>query len=143
MKKLLIITTILILIFSGCEKRFMKDSDLVNSTWVLSYIQDTKSNVITNYPVDAARKISIVFNNSSDNISFSGICNAGSGKYSCDSQSGELKVTDLGTTMIGCKYVEWETYTIQNLYSATSYKISGASLTINSGGNYNLYFTRY
>jgi hypothetical protein len=74
------------------------------------------------------------------------ICNyrlhGGAGTYSLSSNSGEIKFTNLGTTLIGCKYAEWEGYTIQNLYVAFRYKINGSSLEIYSNGAYNLYFAQ-
>jgi len=120
----------------------MKDTDLLETTWFLSYIQDTKTQAITNYPSDAAKKISIIFSDSSNDIGFSGICNGGAGTYTYSTNTGEIKVTDLGTTLIWCKYVEWETYTVQNLSYASSYKIDGNDLVIYSNGMYNLYFTK-
>ncbi len=134
----------LLLIFAscfGCKKENHIDTDLLKAKWILSHIQDTKTNVITQYPSDAAKTISIEFSNTSDIISFWGICNGGSGTYTYSSVTGEIKVTDLITTLIGCKYVEWETYTVQNLYYASSYKINGNDLIIYSTGAYNLYFT--
>jgi hypothetical protein len=74
-------------------------------------------------------------------VSFSGICNGGEGTYSYSSINGTIKITNLGTTLIDCKYAEWEGYTIQNLYTAFRYKINGNSLEIYSNGAYNLYFT--
>jgi heat shock protein HslJ len=126
----------------ACEKESHIDADLLKTKWILSYIQDTKTSIITQYPSDAAKTISIEFSNTSDIISFWGICNGGSGTYTYSSVTGEIKVTDLITTLIGCKYVEWETYTVQNLYYASSYKINGNDLIIYSTGEYNLYFTK-
>ena len=140
MKKIAIFSFSLVLIGTGCKKT--ADADLLKIKWVLSYIQDTKTNAIKNYPSDAARKISIVFTDSLDILSFSGICNGGAGTYSLSSNSGEIKFTNLGTTLIACKYVEWEEYTIQNLYNAFRYKINGSSLEIYSNSAYNLYFTQ-
>jgi heat shock protein HslJ len=139
MKKAIFILVILISCF-GCKKDSLNDTDLLKNSWILSYIQDTKTQAITNFPIDASKKISIEFNDPSDIISFSGICNGGAGTYTYSS-SGEIKVTDLITTLIGCKYVEWETYTLQSLYYASSYKIDGNDLVIYSNGAYNLYFT--
>jgi heat shock protein HslJ len=139
MKKIEIFSFILILVGTGCKKT--ADADLLKVKWVLSYIQDTKTNAIKNYPSDAARKISIDFTDSLNILSFSGICNGGAGTYSYSSNSGEIKLTNLGTTLIDCKYAEWEGYTIQNLYAAFRYKINGSSLEIYSNGTYNLYFT--
>jgi len=141
MKKTIFILVIIIACF-GCKKGSLNDTDLLKTTWILSYIQDTKTQAITNYPSDATKKISIVFNDPSDIISFSGICNNGEGTYTYSSITGEIKVTDLGTTLIWCKYVEWETYTVQSLHYALSYTISGNNLAIYTSGTYNLNFTR-
>jgi heat shock protein HslJ len=141
LKKTIFILVIIISCF-GCKKDSLNDTDLLNTKWILSYIQDTKTQAITNYPSDATKKISIVFNDTSDIISFSGICNGGAGTYTYSSITGEIKVTDLGTTLIYCKYVEWETYTVQSLHYASSYKINGNNLAIYTGGAYNLYFTK-
>jgi heat shock protein HslJ len=142
MKKILIFSSILILVGFGCKKANEKDADLLNSTWILSYIQDTKTDAITNYPKDAPRRISIVFTDSLNILSFSGICNGGSGTYSYTASTGAIKITNLGTTLIACKDVEWEIYTTQNLNAAFSYKINGNNLVIYSNGTYNLYFTQ-
>ena len=139
MKKIAILSFILILVGTGCKKT--ADADLLKVKWVLSYIQDTKTNAIKNYPSDAARKISIDFTDSLNVISFSGICNGGWGTYSYSFSTGSIKVTNLATTQIGCQFGEWEGYTIQNLYTAFRYKIYGSSLEIYSNGAYNLYFT--
>lgn len=141
MKKTIFILVIIITCI-GCKKDSLNDIDLLKTKWTLSYIQDTKTQTITNYPIDATKKISIVFNEPSDIISFSGVCNGGAGTYKYSSITGEIKVTDLITTLIGCKYVEWETYTVQSLHYASSYKISGNNLAIYTSGAYNLYFTR-
>jgi heat shock protein HslJ len=142
MKKILIFSFIIVLAGLGCEKAGVKDADLLNTKWILSSIQDTKTNAIINYPGDAAKKISIVFTDSLSVISFSGICNAGGGTYLFSASTGAIKITDLSTTKIGCKYDEWETYTVQNLYYAYSYKINVDNLIIYSDSAYNLYFNR-
>jgi heat shock protein HslJ len=140
-KKTILILVIIVSCF-GCKKDTLKDAKLLNTKWILSYIQDTKTHAITHYPSDATKRISIVFNGTLDVISFWGICNGGAGTYTYSSVTGEIKVTDLGTTLIWCKYVEWETYTVQNLNYASSYKIDGNDLVIYSNGAYNLYFTK-
>jgi heat shock protein HslJ len=142
MKKILIFSFIIILVGFGCKKASVKDADLLKIKWILSYIQDTKTNTITNFPRDASGKISIVFTDSLNVISFSGICNGGSGTYSYSSSTGAITISNLLTTLIGCKYVEWETYTIQSLYKAFSYKINGDTMVIYSNGAYNLYFNQ-
>jgi heat shock protein HslJ len=130
------------LIGNGCKETNLKDAGLLNNKWILSFIQDTKTQAITNYPGDATGKISISFSGSSNDIGFNGLCNNGAGKYSYTSSTGEIKITDLATTLIYCKYVEWETYTVQNLYYASGYMINGNDLVIYSKGTYNLAFTK-
>ncbi len=141
MKKIIFILIIIISCF-GCKKDNLNDSDLLKTTWILSNIQDTKTQAITNYPSDAVKTISIEFTNSSNTIFFRGVCNVGSGTYTYSSRTDKIKVTDLITTEIYCKYYEWETYTVQNLYYASSYKIDGNDLVIYSNGEYNLHFTK-
>ena len=134
---------ILIIIFFcfGCKKDSLNDNDLLKKTWILSYIQDTKTQAITIFPGDAAKTISIEFTGKSNQLFFRGICNVGSGTYCYSSTTDKIKVTDLITTEIYCKYYEWETYTVQNLYYASSFEIDGNDLVIYSNGEYNLYFT--
>jgi META domain. len=141
MKKIVIFSLILILVGIGCKKANEKDADLLKVNWVLSYIQDTKTNAIKNYPSDAARKISIDFTDSLNIFSFSGVCNGGAGTYSYSSSTGTIKIS-VGTTFIYCNYVEWEEYATQNLNAAFSYKINGNNLVIYSNGSYNLFFTQ-
>ncbi len=150
MKKILIFSFIMVLVGFGCKKATVQDADLLKTTWILSYIQDTKTNGITNYPSNETSKISIVFTDSLNIISFNGICNGGWGTYSyypsSTSSSGAIKITDLVTTInycINCEYCsEWESYTTQNLDSAFSYKINGNNLVIYSHGSYNLDFNK-
>lgn len=139
MKKIFIYSLVLVFIVGGCKKGSSKQPALINTKWVLTYIQDTKSNLINNYPADESKKIVIDFADSMDVISFSGICNSGAGKYSYSS-TGTLKITDMATTKIACKYVEWESYTIQSLQEAYSFNINGNNLIIYTNGDYNLYF---
>lgn len=136
------ICLILILVAPGCSKKSSQDADLLNSTWVLSYIQSTSTNAIMTYPSDEAKKISIVFTSSDNKVSFSGICNSGSGTFSFLQNAGGISVQNIVTTKVGCQYVEWEAFTTQNLDNATSFRIDGNNLVIYSGGDYNLYFTK-
>jgi len=141
MKKTIFILLILICCF-GCKKDNLNDTDLLKTKWTLSYIKDTKTQAITNFPSDAAKTISIEFTDESNLLFFRGICNVGSGTYCYSSITDKIKVTDLITTEIYCKYYEWETYTLQNLYNASNYILNGTELVIFSTGAYNLYFTK-
>ena len=143
MNKILIFSFIMFLVGFGCKKESLKDADLLKTKWTLSYIQDTKTNAITHYPSDASRKISIVFDDSLNVVSFSGICNGGAGTYTYSSLTGAIKISGIPTTKIYCNYVKWEGYTTQNLTNAFSYKINENNLVIYSNGAYNLYFTKH
>jgi hypothetical protein len=141
MKKTIFILVIIISCF-GCKKDSLNETDLLKTKWTLSYIKDTKTQAITNFPSDAAKTISIEFTDKSNVIYFRGICNVGSGTYCYSSITDKIKVTDLITTEIYCKYYEWETYAIQNLSYASDYKINGVNLVIYSSDAFNLHFTR-
>jgi heat shock protein HslJ len=142
MKKILIFIFIMVLVGFGCKKAAVQDGDLLKTKWTLSCIQDTKTGAITNYPSDEKNKISIVFIDSLNVISISGICNGCTGTYSYSSPNGEINIVILGCTQVACKYDEWEGYTTQNLNTAFNYKINGNNLAIYSNGAYNLYFNQ-
>ncbi len=132
----------IILALTGCKKEKNQDAELLNIKWILKSIQKTSDNVSIDYPADASKNISIIFTDSLRTILFNGICNNGSGKYSYSPQKGEIKVENLMTTLIGCNYVAWETYTAQNLIDAFRYNIDGNILVIYSKGEYNLFFQK-
>jgi len=137
-----IVILIVISLFCGlsCRKTESDNSDLIGTKWTLSTVQDTKANTVLAFPDDASRKISIVFTDSLNTLIFSGICNGGTGSYSINSDQGTLTVLNLGATKIYCKYAEWERYTLENLNTSFSYKMSGTNLTVYSNGDYNLSF---
>jgi hypothetical protein len=142
MKKIAIFSFILISVCFGCKKAAVNNADLLKVKWVLSDIQDTKTNAITKYPNDAFSKISREFTDSLNYIFFDGICNGGIGTYSYSSITGAIKISSIPTTEIYCKYAGWEEYTTQNLTNAFNYRINGNNLVIYSNGSYNLYFTQ-
>jgi len=143
MKNNLILIIFTIFIGVSCKKESSTTetvpSPLLKTKWVLSHIQDNKTNAIVNYPNDASHKISIVFTDSMSTVHFEGVCNDGIGKYNYSS-SGVIQVSDLVTTLVACKYVEWERYTITNLFDAYEYSINGNSLEIQTNGTYILHF---
>ena len=141
MKKIAIFSFIILVGFS-CKKAAVNNADFLKVKWVLSDIQDTKTNAITKYPNDAFSKISIEFTDSLNLILFNGICNYGTGTYTYSSSTGAIQISDIVDTKIACKYDEWEGYTRQNLYTASNYNINGNNLVIYSNGVYNLYFNK-
>jgi heat shock protein HslJ len=142
MKKTSVLIIIIISIGIGCEKGHLTDSDLLDCDWVLTHIQDTRTNVSTVYPADALRSISIHFYSTSDMMFFTGECNSGSGKYEFTSLPGELIISDIAITEIGCTYNNWESYVVHNLQNNSGYRITGNKLDIYSNSTYNLYFTK-
>lgn len=140
MYKVLIFCFIINSVGFGCEKEHLKDAELTNNNWELESIEATQSNEMTDYPSDAPEKISIFFSDTSNIIGFNGICNGGAGTYTLTNSTGGIEISDLYTTLVGCKYDEWEMYTVQNLHDAYSYEINGDDLIIYSHGDYNLYF---
>ena len=144
MKNLLITVLALILLGLSCKKDnySTRPTTLVKTKWILSFIKDTKSNEIINYPSDAKNKIIISFSDSLNILYFGGVCNGGQGKYSYSITDGSIKITDLGTTLIACKYIEWEEYVSSNLYDAFKYNTNGDNIEIDSKGTYNLFFIK-
>jgi len=142
MKNRLIYYFVLVLIGFGCQKENSNNEQtpLLKTKWILSYIQDTKTNAVINYPNDAVKEISLVFTDSSNVVFFQGVCNSGQGKYSYSSINDSIKIKDLGTTKIYCKNIEWEVFTTSNMYDAFKLKVNGSNLVIYSKGAYNLYF---
>jgi heat shock protein HslJ len=140
-KKAFILCLIIVFSGSGCEKekKGSPQPALTNTNWILSFVQNTTTNEIMNFPASEPKKIVISFSDSNV-ISFSGVCNVGEGTYTCDPENAELKVNNLVTTKIGCVNAEWEGYTVQSLGKANQYKIEGNNLTVYSSGNYDLYF---
>jgi len=141
MKKIPIITLVFLLLAFACKKENPQDT-LVKTKWILSYIQDTRTNDTIHYPTDAGRKMSITFTDSLSIMYFTGVCNGGQGRYSYSSISKSISISDLATTQIGCKYQEWEGYVGGNLMDAYRYEVSGNTLVIYSRGKYELYFER-
>ena len=141
MYKILVYCFIITFIGFGCEKENLRDADLTNKIWELNSIEATQTDVMTDFPSDASENISIIFSDTSNIVGFNGICNSGAGTYTLTDSSGGIEISDVFTTLVGCKYGEWETYTIQNLLDAYSYEINGDDLIIYSHGDYNLYFS--
>jgi hypothetical protein len=129
----------------GCKKESsqieqVRQTSLLKTKWILSYIQDTKTNERINYPNDDTKKIFIIFTDSLNTLLFSGVCNSGQGLYSFSSSNDSLNVNGVGTTKIACINVVWEEYVVTNLTDAYHYKIIDNTLVIYSRGAYNLYF---
>jgi len=144
MKQIFLLLMVAVIAGAGCNKDShpVRQETLTGTSWVLAYIEDTGTDEVTFYPETAPRKISITFHGYSNIISLTGICNTGEGSYLFSSQSGEVTISDLGSTKVACEYVEWEVYTIQSLINAYRYMIDDDVLLIYSHGRYNLLFVR-
>jgi len=140
MKKILILLFLFLSYGWSCERGKMTDYDLLDRDWILSHIEDTKTSEVSDFPADAAREISIYFDGDSNAMYFTGICNSGVGIYEFTSSQGEIKISGIATTEIGCNYIEWETIALRNLQNNNGYRINGNILTIFSADTHNLYF---
>jgi hypothetical protein len=96
MKKNFTYIIFFILSFVACEKSSFKDAALLNTKWVLSSIQDTKKNVITNVP-NNIREEFIFFSGTSNTLMVAGACNGCSGSYLMLSNN-SIKITNLTCT---------------------------------------------
>jgi len=143
MKKLATFLLLTALFYSHCKKddKPATDADLTGTHWVLSRVQDINAGTVSYFPGDAIKNITIIFADSMGSLSFEGICNTGSGEYAL-SDKYSLQVTNLVTTKIACKYVEWEGYVTYNLSNSVSYRIEGNTLTVFSKGDKTLIFTK-
>lgn len=137
MKFLVIFSLIIFLV--GCEKASFKDAALLNTRWLLSSIQDTKSNGITNAPNNFQGYI--IFSDSLNTLMVGDGCN-GCGSSYLILKNDSIKVTNLICSQAFCPSIDqWEENLFDNLGSACTYKIIGNHLTIYSKGLYNLNFT--
>jgi heat shock protein HslJ len=130
---------ITILLLTSCER---KENDtiggqhpLLKTEWILSSIQDTKTNNITIFPSNVKSE-SIIFTDSLNTLRVKGVCNGCAGIYSVKDAS--INASGLMCTMIYCS--KWEDYLFYNLDSMFQYKINNNQLTIYSRGSYNLNF---
>jgi heat shock protein HslJ len=144
MRQIFLLLMVAVIALAGCNKDShpVRQETLSGTNWVLAYIEDTGTDEVTFYPETAPRKISVTFHGYSNIISLTGICNTGEGSYLFSSQSGEVSISDLGSTKVACEYVEWEAFTIQSLNNAYRYMIDDDVLLIYSHGKYNLLFVR-
>jgi hypothetical protein len=72
MKNILIFSFTLVLIGFGCRDVGFNNEPvgLLKTKWTLSYIQDTKTDEIINYPSDSVKKITVIFTDSLNIILF-------------------------------------------------------------------------
>ena len=141
MKKIILFIFVIITFCGGCKKEVELENSLFKSTWTLFSIQNTVTDSITAFPDDSERKISIVFTDSLNVLSFKGVCNSGSGTYSLTTIPHEIIISDIITTEIGCKYGEWESKVTQILNNAFNYSVYGNNLLIVSNDRA-MFFTK-
>ena len=138
MKYYLIVTIIIFL--CSCRKSDITTNQtaILNHTWILSSIQNTRTNETIKYPDNILHKESITFADNLSTLSFGGVCNGGQGNFML--YNDKIVITDLITTQIYCQYYEWEKYLINNLDSISKFTVSNNQLTIYSKGSFNLIF---
>lgn len=145
MKMYSIYIFIILLSFFACKKTDnINDAKLqvplLQTEWILSYIQNTKTSDLISYPNDSTPLESIVFVDSTNTLYVRGTCNGCQGKYSLLSNNDSIWIGGISCTQVYCKYYLWEDYLMNNLDSIFLYKIINDKLTIYSKGDYNLIF---
>lgn len=135
------ILILFLVLISACTRSDTSINTITDTSWELTHIRSTKSGKKTRFP-KGAQNITLQFKSKSDTLSFSGVCNHGSGTYAIDDKSDKIEISAIGTTGIHCPYIEWEIYVVTNLRKAHNYKLAGNNLTIYSDGDYDLIFKR-
>jgi heat shock protein HslJ len=141
MKKLSLFICIIITFCAGCKKENEPENNLLKTKWTLFSIQNPVTDSITAFPIESERKITIVFTDSLNVLLFKGVCNSGAGTYSLTTIPHEIFISEIITTKIGCKYVEWEGKVTQILQNAFNYTVYGNNLVIVSNGG-SMFFTK-
>jgi len=130
---------ITIFLLTSCERKENGTDTgqlpLLKTEWILSSIQDTKTNAVTIFPSNVKSE-SIIFTDSLNALIIKGVCNGCSGSYSIRDTS--ISTSGMSCTMIYCS--KWEDYLFYNLGGTFQYKINNNQLTIYSKGTYNLNF---
>jgi heat shock protein HslJ len=130
---------ITILFLASCERKENNNDTgqlaLLKTEWILSSIQNTKTNVVTIFPSNVLYE-SIIFTDSLNSLRVRGVCNGCAGTYSVKDAS--VSTSGLMCTKIYCS--KWEDYLFYNLDSMFQYKIKNNLMTIYSRGSYNLNF---
>jgi heat shock protein HslJ len=129
---------IVILFLTSCERKENVDSGqipLLKTEWILSSIQNTKTNVVTAFPNNVQSE-SIIFTDSLNSLRVNGVCNGCTGTYTVRDDS--VSINGLMCSLIYCS--KWEDHLFNNLDSMFQYRINNNLLTIYSKGSYNLNF---
>lgn len=133
----------IILLVQSCKKgNDSGGSGIVNTTWQLEYLINTRDKSRLDFPADEQNRITISFTDSLNTLMFTGICNSGSGFYYISQKNNELTIEDIKITLIHCRNIIWESYAIDNLEKAASFTAHDNVLTVYTKGEYDLYFSR-
>ena len=127
---------VILLFLVGCEKKDTIVQPLLKTQWLLSSIQNIKTNTITNFPSNLTPHEYIIFSDSLNTLMVGGVCNGCRASYTVKDNS--ISTNGLSCTMLYCS--QWEDYLFYNLDSMFQYKINYNQLTIYSKGTYNLNF---
>jgi heat shock protein HslJ len=140
MKTAISILCLFYLTYLGCRKQDPQaDPPLLNTNWVLSSIQNTRTKANLQFPLASTHTSEyITFTDSI--LTVKGICNSGRSSIQLFTYNDSIRISGVGSTFIYCDFINWEDYLWHNLDSAFSYKINGNQLVIYSKGTYNLNF---
>ena len=125
----------------GCSKTSDPPDPLLNGKWTLYSVLNVKANQIFIYPDSIPNKETITFNDSTSQLTYSGACNYGFGKFNAFNSKINFP-SGISSSKLFCKYFTWDDYLYNNLISASEYAINGNQLIIKSNDHYNLTFVK-
>ena len=141
LKLFLFLSGIVAMIVFGCKKD--DENKIVNplliKTWVLTSMEDTKTNQMIDYPDSIMLKYYLVVE---DSISLA-YYGCGLGHYHAKYwvTDSKIKLYDIEYTHADLCFDEnWEEQVFGNIERANRYKVTDDKLIIYSSGDYNLYF---
>jgi len=138
----LIVCSMLVITAFSCKKNDEANKQvnpLLIKSWTLTSIQNTKTNLMINYPDSLSYQ---QFLNIRDSISllFEG-CGGNQGNANYSVNNNTIKLSDIKILhMDFCMNDQWNDYFFNNLESAYQYNVTENKLIIYSKGDYNLYF---
>jgi heat shock protein HslJ len=137
---LLFLSLVIYIVAFGCKRNDPQNSDLFQK-WILTSVQNTKSNKIVNYPDTTKLIETIAFTDTA--LLIDGACgNYGQAHYYIKNDTIAFTKFFIWAVLY-CDLYQWEEDVLNNLDSAYRYTIKGSQLKIYSKGSQNLIFQPY
>lgn len=131
MKKVFIVTAILTAVFiTGCNSKKSNVEMLTGQEWVLDEVRFSDSDFTETPPSGAT----VMFADTAKNVYGSGSCNRFFGTYTAD-ENGKIDISVIGSTMMACPTLDFETRYFEWLEGADGFKVDGQSLQLTISEN--------